>query len=339
MREVKIGKHSFSNPSVPYVLAEIGLNHNGDLDLAKRSVDAAKESGAQGVKFQSYFTDEFLHSSQQAAKEIFQNCELTPDEFALLSDHCSQLEIDFISTPLSFSYVKILDELGVDAIKIASGDMNYYDLVEAATRTARPLILSTGMASLSEIDSVMSQDFLRDYPMVLLHCISNYPPKLDDIHLRFVHTLSNLYPVPIGLSDHSIGTAVPVGAIALGALFIEKHFTLDCDLEGPDHKMSIMPDGLRELVKACSDVFHALGDWKKPVIAPEEPVKDIARRGLYLKDELKSGDLLTNENALFLRPPNQISPEEVRLLDGDWKLNQEATESILRSQLVKPENP
>ena len=338
MRNVTIGAHSFLNPKEPYILAEIGLNHNGNLDLALRSIDAAKEAGAQGVKFQSYFAEEFLHSSQEAALEVFRKCELSPDEFGKLGDHCRQVGIDFISTPLSFSYVSILDQLGVDAIKIASGDMNYFDMIEAATATKRTLIISTGMGMLSEIDHLMSQNFLVDYPLVLLHCISNYPPMLEDIHLRFVHTLSNLYPVPIGLSDHSVGNAVPLGAIALGALFIEKHFTLDCELEGPDHKMSIMPDGLKELVKGCQDVFHALGEWKKPVIQDEVPVKNIARRGLYLDEGVSPGDLLTNENARFLRPPNGINPEEVRLLKGSWKLTQEQEAELLRSHLEKSEN-
>lgn len=335
MIEVQIGSYSFSRASSPYILAEIGLNHNGELDLARRSVEAAKEAGANGVKFQSYFANEFLHPSQAAALEIFRRCELSPDEFAELRAFCREIEIDFISTPLSFSYVKLLDEMKVDAMKVASGDMTYYDLIEAITQTSRPLILSTGMASLSEIDQVMSQDFLNNYPMILLHCVSNYPPRLEDIHLRFLHTMSSLYPVPVGLSDHSIGTVVPVGAVALGARFIEKHFTLDCELEGPDHRMSIMPNGLKELVQACTDISHALGEWKKPIVAQEEPVKDIARRGLYLKDGCGKGDYLTNDNSVFLRPPNEIYPDEVRLLNGDWKLVDEPTGSLRRTHLKK----
>jgi N,N'-diacetyllegionaminate synthase len=330
MHDFCIGDTSFTSPTGPYILAEIGLNHNGSLDLALEMVDKAAECGVQGVKFQSYFTEEFLHSSQKAAVEIFERCELKVEEFSKIASHCRERHVDFISTPLCFSYVKILEDLGVQAFKVASSDMTYHDLIEAITATGKPMILSTGMSSLSEIDSLMNLSFVKAYPLILLHCVSNYPPKLEDIHLRFIHSLKTLYQVPVGLSDHSIGTAIPVGAVALGASFIEKHFTLDHGLEGPDHKMSITPHDLKELVKNCQDVWNALGEWNKPVIENEVPVKSIARRGLYLKTEVGVGSELTNENALYLRPPNDIHPEVVRLNSGEAKLSQSEEGSVTR---------
>ncbi len=330
MRDFCIGGTSFAALSGPYILAEIGLNHNGKLDLALEMVDKAAEAGVQGVKFQSYFTHEFLHTSQTAAVEIFERCELSVEEFSKIATHCRQRHVDFVSTPLCYSYVKILHDLGVQAFKVASSDMTYHDLIEAISSTGKPMILSTGMSSLAEIDTLMNLAFVKDHPLILLHCISNYPPRLEDVHLRFIHSLRALYQVPVGLSDHSIGTAIPVGAVALGASFIEKHFTLDHGLEGPDHKMSIDPAGLKELVKNCQDVWNALGEWNKPVIENEVPVKNIARRGLYLKSDTAVGTALTHENSIFLRPPNACHPEDIRLSSGNSRLAQNEDDVVTR---------
>ena len=334
MNSFKIGSHDFGGQvDGPYILAEIGLNHNGDFDLARRMIDEAVACGVNGVKFQSYHTAGFLHPDLKAAYEIFQNCELSAEQFQKLKDHTHSQKCDFISTPLSFDYVQILHEMGADAIKIASGDMTYYDLIEAVTETKLPVIISSGMASFSEISDLMEKDFLKDYPCVLLHCISNYPPKLEDINLRVIHTLGEKFDCPVGLSDHSIGTAIGIASVALGARFIEKHFTVDRELDGPDQKMSMTPHEMKELVERSKDVYKSLGSWEKPEVAAEIPVKEIARRGLYASKTIAGGEVLSNHNSRFLRPPNSINPARVSLNHGGFRCLEEIHDSIEDKQI------
>jgi len=327
MAEFKIGGHQFvkqGTPDGPYILAEIGLNHNGDYKLAREMVQAASECKASGVKFQSCNTEGFLHPSLKEAFEIFKGCEFKREEWQGLRELCDELEIDFISTPLSLDYVSILDEIGVAALKIASCDMTYYDLIESCARTSNPVIISTGMSSLEEILHLNNQEFLKSKDKIFLHCISNYPPRLEDCHLNFIPTLISELDCPVGLSDHTMGTSVSIGAVALGAVFIEKHFTLDRSLPGPDHKMSILPADLEELVKGCKDVHRSLGLASKPDIEGERPVREIARRGLYTRSgKILKGQKVNNETAVWLRPPNECLPQETRLLDKEFEANEE----------------
>ncbi|PCJ16498.1 MAG: N-acetylneuraminate synthase [Candidatus Cloacimonadota bacterium] len=309
---MKIADFDFELNFEPYLLAEIGLNHNGSLDLAKKMIDAAKESGAHGVKFQSFFAKNLVLETEPAF-EIFNKLCLSIDEHKLLYDHCEQQQIHFLSTPFSLDWVTVLNEIGVPAFKVASGDMDYYDLIEKITETKKPLIISSGMASESEIEHLMKQGFLTNYECILLHCISNYPPKLEDCHIRYIQTLDKKYKNMIGISDHSAGIAVSLGAVALGARFIEKHFTLDKNLEGPDQKMSMDPKEFKELAQATKDLSKALGSFQKPQIKDEIPMRKIARRGLYLLDNISKGSILDNSNSKFVRPFNGISSSQIRL--------------------------
>lgn len=315
---MKIADFDFDKQVEPYLLAEIGLNHNGSLDLAKKMIDAAKESGAHGVKFQSFEASDLVLASEPAY-QIFDKVALSVDDHKKLYDHCIEQDIHFMSTPFGLKWVDILNDIGVPAFKIASGDMDYYDLVEKVTQTKKPLIISSGMASEAEIDDLMNQDFLQDYQTILLHCISNYPPRLEDCHIRYIQTLDKKYQSLVGLSDHSEGIAVSLGAVALGARFIEKHFTLDKAMEGPDQSMSMDPSEFKALSKASKDLSKALGSSKKPLIQNEIPVKKVARRGLYLSDGIKPGEILTNLNSRFVRPYNGISSSDIRLNSGTHK--------------------
>ena len=317
----------------PYVLAEIGLNHNGDMGLASEMVAAAADSGVNGVKFQSYFTDEFLRPSLTEAYEIFKSCELTPDEFGQLKTQAESLGLDFISTPLTHSYVKILDEMNVVAFKVASCDMTYYDLIEEITMTGRPIIISTGMSLFTEIKDLMDQAFLQDYPIVLLHCISNYPPKLEDVHLKTILSFQEEFKVPIGLSDHTLGTAVGVGATALGIQFIEKHFTIDRNLDGPDQKMSMLPDDMKRLVNDSNDLYRALGRKGRPELASEKEIREVARRGLYTRERISTGEPLGNDNALFLRPSNSVDSRFVRLNKRTYKAGESLEGEVRNTQI------
>ena len=274
----------------------------------------------------------------EPAFQIFDKYALSIDNHKALFDHCKQQEIHFLSTPFSLEWVTVLDEIGVPAFKISSGDMNYYDLVRKVSETKKPLIISSGMANEAEIDDLMDQDFLRNYEMILLHCISNYPPKLEDCHVRYIQTLSQKYSNLVGLSDHSAGIAVSLGAIALGARFIEKHFTIDKNLEGPDQKMSMDPTEFKELAQASKDLSRALGSFQKPQIANEVPVKEIARRGLYLKDTVSSGDILNHENSRFLRPYNGVSSAKVSLSKASHKWVGDSKTNLKIEDLVELES-
>jgi len=317
----------------PYILAEIGLNHNGDMVLASEMIAAAADSGVNGVKFQSYFTEEFLRPSLAEAYEIFKSCELSPDEFAQLKAEAESLGLNFISTPLTHSYVKILDDMNVVAFKVASCDMTYYDLIEEIAMTGKPVVISTGMSKFIEIQELMNQGFLQNYPVILLHCISNYPPKLEDVHLRTILSFQEDFKVPIGLSDHTLGTAVGVGATALGVQFIEKHFTIDRNLEGPDQKMSMLPKDMKRLVNDSSDLFRALGQKGRPEIAAEKSAREVARRGLYARERIPNGDILGNENSIFMRPPNSVDSRNVRLNKRTVKASEPLEGEIKSTQL------
>jgi sialic acid synthase SpsE len=333
--EFKIGNWDAALDCPPYILAEIGINHNGELDLALKSIDAAKKAGVHGVKFQSYFTKEFL-SKGAPGFDIFAGCELSVEDHRKIAEHCVKLGIDFVSTPLCPSYVRILADLGVKALKVASGDVTFYDLIERITGTGLPVILSTGMASLGEIENLLSQAFLKDYPLAVLHCISNYPPRLEDTHLQFLGTLKHLFSVPVGFSDHSLGTTLAIGSVALGARLIEKHFTLDKNLPGPDHKMSLDPGELSDLVRCTQDIYRAMGQKVKPEIAGEVPVKKIARRGLYRRQTFKDAMSLNEDTAIWLRPQNQIDPTKVRLLHSDCVASPGENESLSLVEVMLP---
>jgi sialic acid synthase SpsE len=329
---LKIGNRIIDRMHAPYYLAEIGLNHGGDRELALQMVEAAAECGAHGIKLQTYITEEFV-KKDSPAYFVLKPCELSLDVHREIAELCRKLQIDFISTPFGISCVKPLLEMGVSALKIASGDMNYYDLVEKAFQSDLPVIISTGMAAPEEISSLMNQDFVDKERTVLLHCVSNYPPKLEDVHLNFISYLNGEYECPVGLSDHTMGPIVPAGAVALGARFIEKHFTIGRELPGPDNKMSMLPHEFKEMIHYCEDIFRCLGQFNKPEITDEKPVKEIARRGLYPKRPLKEGEVLSNDNAIFMRPANSISPEKVRLSAKNSRVKCDVTDEIKCSDL------
>lgn len=315
MAEIQIGKHKVGAGHEPYILAELGLNHNGDLSTCLRMVDSAKEAGVHGVKLQSYFTEEFILPGGPGF-EIFKGCELSVSDTERVMRHCREVGVDFLSTPLCLSWVRILADLNVDAFKVASPDITWLDLLKRIAVMEKPTILSTGMASPQEIAAVLKQSFLQDVEIVLLHCVSNYPPRLEDVHLRFIQKLARMHSGPVGFSDHSLGTSQAVASVALGASLIEKHFTLDKDMDGPDHRMSLEPREFRELCRGVREVHRALGSKVKPLIDAEAPVREIARRGLWLREESAGEVALSEDSALWLRPPNGVDSMEVSLLNG-----------------------
>jgi sialic acid synthase SpsE len=195
-------------------------------------------------------------------------------------------------------------------------------LIATAASTEKPLIISTGASSNEEISALLDRDFMQGVELVLLHCVSNYPPRLEDINLRCIPAMNGKFSVPVGISDHSPGISISVGAVALGAVFVEKHFTISHELDGPDQKISMEPHEFRDMICACDDVFRSLGTAEKKPAAREADFLKIARRGLYLRRSVEKGEPLSSENAVFLRPSNEISSAIVRLDGGSvWKFS------------------
>ena len=331
MEMLNIGGRVIGPNMPPYTIAEIGSNHNGDMELCRRIIDAAVECGADAVKFQSWskkslvskaefaryteYSDKKRHfGSLEAMVEKYQ---LTRDQHQEIAVYCRDKGIPFLSSAFSPEEIDLLESLGVLAHKIASMDINHHTLLEYAAGTGKPIILSTGMSTLSEIGTAV--DVLKSggaKHIALLHCVSVYPPKYEDINLRNISMLQQAFDVPVGFSDHTIGTAIPLAAIALGACLIEKHFTIHKELEGWDHWISADPEELRTIVKEGLAIFTSLGSSVRRVNRAEMDKRKVFRRCLIAKKNLLKGDTLKEDDVDFKRPGTGIHPDELRYVVG-----------------------
>jgi N,N'-diacetyllegionaminate synthase len=315
----------------PYIIAEIGSNHNGDMKLCRKLIDSAKKCGADAVKFQSWqknsinskalyesnknYTDKKRHFG--SLEEMDEKYQLTPDQHYEVKKYCDTKKITFLSTGFSNEEIDLLDELDVPAFKIASMDVNHIPLLRYIAGKQRPVILSTGMATLGEIEQAIKT--LQDGgagPVALLHCISIYPPSYNTIHLNNMKMLQKAFDVPVGFSDHSLGTAIPLAAIALGACIIEKHFTLDKTLPGWDHAISANPSELTTIVRDGINIFHALGSTRRVVNCEEIEKRIKFRRCIVMKRAMKKGEKITLEDIDFKRPGTGIHPNETGYVIG-----------------------
>lgn len=322
----QISGKSINNFSEPYVIAEIGANHNGDMDLAKRMIDSAKTCGADAVKFQSWTpeslisSDEYKRNQQYddspkkhfgSLRQMVEEYALDKEKHVLLKEYCNQKKIDFCSTPFSKLEVDLLMELDVPFIKIASMDINYFELIKYAAQTMKPIILSTGMADFSEVDqAIRIIESTGNYQIVLLHCISIYPPNYYDINLNNIPMLSKAFGYPVGFSDHTIGTSIPMASVALGTAVIEKHFTIDKDLPGWDHEISADPDDLSYIVRESKNIFYSLGSNRRLVSDAEINKRLKFRRSLVAAKDINIGTVLTVEMLTAKRPGTGIRPSE-----------------------------
>lgn len=315
----------------PYIIAEIGSNHNGDLDLARRMVDSAIECGADAVKFQSWskaslicraeyrrnteYADTHRHfGSLEAMCDRYQ---FTAAQHREIVGYCQERGVHFLSSAFSPAEVDLLEKLDAPCFKVASMDVNHLPLLEHIGRKGRPVLLSIGMADLGEIERAVA--VLRDSgagPVCLLHCISIYPPDMRDVHLNIIPTLRQAFGRPVGFSDHSVGVHVPVAAVALGACVVEKHFTLDKGMEGWDHWISADPGELSALVRQCRDVYAALGSSVRRVCAAEIEKRKKFRRCVVAARELPKGHRLTPADLDFKRPGTGIRPDELAYVLG-----------------------
>lgn len=315
----------------PYIIAEIGSNHNGDMDLCRRIIDAAKAACADAVKFQSWSkhsvtgTVEYARNTSYSDKkkhfgsleEMVEKYQLTPAQHHEIAGYCRGVGITFCSSCFSSQEVNLLVDVGSPVLKIASMDVNHLALLEHVAHTGLPVILSTGMSTLGEIESALA--VLRKNgsgPVALLHCISIYPPEYNTINLRNIATLQTAFDVPVGFSDHSLGTAIPMAAIALGACIIEKHFTLDKNMEGWDHAISANPAELEVIAREGRNIFEALGTRVRTVSPAEIEKAKKFRRSIVVGRALQAGHALSISDLGFKRPGTGIHPDEVRYVVG-----------------------
>lgn len=313
-----------------YVIAEAGANHNRDLAIARELVDVAAEAGADAVKFQTY-SGEALYStkapgfeylaphSDKSPSELLEEIALPREWQGELRDHAAARGIAFFSTPFDEAAVAELDALGVPAMKIASFEVVDPKLIAAAARSGRPLLISTGMATLGEVEDALGWAWEAGARAVgLMQCTSVYPAPAERANLRAMATMRTAFGVPVGLSDHTTGIAVPIAAAALGAAFVEKHFTLDRTMEGPDHPFALEPDELRAMVAGIREARAALGDGRKRGPGPEEAKEmyRLARRSLVLVGDHPAGTVLDTEMLTAKRPGFGIAPRDLEKVVG-----------------------
>jgi sialic acid synthase SpsE len=331
MKPVEIDGIPVGSGFPPYIIAEIGSNHNGDMDLCRRLIDSAAECGAHAVKFQSW-TDKSLIAEEEYARntsysdkkkhfgslrEMVTAYQLTAEQHAIAAAHCKARGIAFCSTPFANEEADLLEELDVPFFKIASMDVTHLSLLKHVARKGRPVIISTGMATLAEMERVVGT--VRgegNEQIILLHCVSIYPPDYDTIHLRNMAAMEQAFGVPVGFSDHTLGTAIPLAAIALGACVIEKHFTLDQDMEGWDHAISANPQQLSTIVREGNNIVAALGVSRRIVSAAEMEKRKKFRRSLVTTRELQKGHVLTESDLGAKRPGTGIGPDEIAYVLG-----------------------
>ncbi len=304
------------------IIAEAGVNHNGSMDLAKQMVVAAKEAGADYVKFQTFIPKNLVSRFAEKAEyqkkttgeedsqlQMLEKLALTQEDFVELKAYCEKVEIGFISTPFDLESMDFLEALGMDFWKIPSGEVTNLPYLEKIAQTGRKVIMSTGMCEMEEIQAAiraLEKNGAKD--ITILHCNTEYPTPFSDVNLSAMKKMSEVLGKPIGYSDHTIGIEVPIAAVALGATVIEKHFTLDKTMEGPDHAASLEPLELAAMVKAIRNIEQAYGDGKKRRSVSEEKNCQVVRKSIVAKCSIKNGEILTEDNLAVKRPGNGISP-------------------------------
>jgi N,N'-diacetyllegionaminate synthase len=314
-----------------YIIAEIGVNHNGDIELAKKSIDAAKEAGANAVKFQTFVTEKLTIKSSKMADyqkknlgqddsqfNMLKKLELSKNDFLNLKKYCEKSGIDFLSTPFDIDSATFLKEIGVDSFKIGSGDLTNIPFLKELDLFGIPVLLSTGMSTLDEVSEAINA--FQYSKVIVLHCTSNYPAAPQDINLRALTTIRDELNVDVGYSDHSLGNDVAMCAVAMGATVIEKHFTLNKDLPGPDHKASLNPKEFSEFVESIRNCEIFLGDGVKRPMPSEMSTLEVARKSVVTNTSIKKGDILTLENLTIKRPGGGIAPKDLYSILGK-KLN------------------
>ncbi len=340
--KIKIGQNYH-----PYIIAEIGSNHNGNFELCKKMIDAAKNSGADCVKFQlfsansifskkvyedNYFiADDYRNREDFNLKEIVEKYSIKKEDIIKVKKYCENINIDFAATPFSYEEADFLNDiLNVNFFKIASMDCNNYEFIEYISKKNKPTILSTGLSHDYEIEkAVKAFEKTGNKKLIIMHCVAIYPPKDKQVNLNKILSLKKLYTYPIGFSDHSLGVEMPIASIALGARVIEKHFTIDKKMEGWDHHMSVDENEMKRIVQGCKRVFDGIGSEK--IIRTESQDRvDSFRRSIVTKQKLSKGQTITRSMLDVKRPGTGLYPEKIKDIIGKKALRDIDEDEILK---------
>lgn len=327
------------------VIAEAGVNHNGNMELARQLIEAAADSGADIVKFQTFQANQLATvnadkaSYQKSTKDNVKNqqmmlspLELSPIQHRQLINYCEKLNIEFLSTAFDDPSINLLNTLNLKRFKIPSGEITNLPYLRRIGGLGKPLILSTGMANLGEIEAaieVLEKAGSSRNRITVLHCTTEYPAPFDEVNLRAMQTIANAFDVAVGYSDHTAGTSIPIAAIALGATVIEKHLTLDTSMEGPDHRSSLEPDQFKEMINSIRAIEQALGDGIKRPTASEMTNLPIVRKSLVAARSIKAGESFTIDNITAKRPGTGVSP-----MRWDEFLGQTATRTYQPDEFI-----
>ena len=328
------------------IIAEAGVNHNGDIEIAKKMVKIAKDAGVDYIKFQTgkpeNVTSKFALMADYQKKnigkeesqlEMIKKISLSYDAFTIIKQYCDEIGIKFMSTPFDLESIDVLNKLDMDFWKIPSGEITNYPYLKKIAKFGEPVILSTGMCEMQDIEAalkVLTDNGLSKDKISILHCNTEYPTPFKDVNLLAMNELKERFGVRVGYSDHTKGIEVPIAAVALGAEIIEKHFTLDRNMEGPDHKASLEPDELKAMVSAIRNIELALGDGHKTVSESERKNIAVARKSIVAAKDIKAGEVFSENNLAVKRPGNGISP-----MDWEKVIGQTAKKDFVEDQLIE----
>ncbi|CEG12897.1 conserved hypothetical protein [groundwater metagenome] len=326
-----------------FIIAEVGVNHNGDINLAKKLIDAAKDADCDAVKFQTFKAENVVTENAERAgyqvkniggdetqRDMLKKYELRYDNFIELKKYCDEKGIIFLSTPHSEDAIDFLENL-VPAYKFGSGDLTNIPALEYAAKKRKPMIIGTGMATMDEVKEALNAIYAQgNEEVVMLHCTTNYPCALEEVNLRAMQTMQKQLNCLVGYSDHTNGIIVPVMAVAMGACVIEKHFTHDKNLSGPDHKASLEPDELKEMVNAIRDAEKALGSGIKAPAESEKEIMKVARKSIIAKVDIPKDTIITKGMLSIKRPGNGVAPKYLKEIIG-----KKAKVDIRSDELIK----
>lgn len=336
MRRIKVKDRCIGEGEPTFIVAEAGINHNGSIENAKMLIDAAAENGADAVKFQTHLPEKEMLKGGPIVEyigkplyDVYTMMELSKEDHIILKEYAEERDIIFYSTPFSVEAVDLLEEVGVPAFKIGSGEMTNPKILERAARTGKPVIISTGMSKMEEVEEAVRLITRINKNLAILQCTSAYPCPPEDINLRVMEAYKR-FDYPVGISDHSQGIYVALAAITLGASIIEKHFTVDKNWPGPDQKASIDPQELRELVEGARIIEKALGTGEKKILEKEKPVRDMASESVVSVKDIPRGTIIT-EDVVWVKKPGTGIPAK----DMGKVIGRRARRNIGRDNLIQ----
>lgn len=318
MNRISIANQDVGEGAPTFIIAEAGVNHNGSLKLAKKLINTAKTAGSDAIKFQAFQTSSLVTKKAKKASyqmddldesqyEMLKKLEMSEEDFYKLSEHALEKDIIFLSSPFDVESVDVLEKINLPAYKLASGEINNTQLLKYVEQTNKPIIMSTGMATIAEIKKAL--EFISDPDrVILLHCISEYPVSPEDVNLKFIKTLIRIFKLPVGFSDHTLGINIPIAAVTMGACLIEKHLTLDKNLVGPDHKASLEPKEFKRMIDAIREVEKAIGTGEKILTKEERKIKKLVRKSIVANSDIENGTIIEENMISVKRPGTGIEP-------------------------------